>query len=183
VRITKCTKAVTYAVLAVCFTVFAVWTVSPLHNAADFVTAYWRSDILLFLTACSVLGVGVYSFWAYTRRRKTHRADSWFFILTGAALLAFSVAVILRFGGITEENFDMAAGAALNLNIGAVSAIPLPFLVRGWILACTARFSHKQRTVAVIAAAIATAVYLAAVISGQLMFRVTPPISENGSVN
>lgn len=171
-KITKCGKAVTYAVLTVFLTAFAMWIVSPLHNAADHVTAYWRSDILLFLTACSVLGVGVYSFVGYTRHRSAHRADSWFFIVTGAVLLVFSVAVILRFGGITEENFDTAAGAALNLNIGAASALPLPFLVRGWVLACTARFTRRERIVSVTAAAVATVVYLSVVISGQLMFRI-----------
>lgn len=176
-KITKCVKAVAYAVLAACITALAVWTVAPLHNTVDLVTAYWRSDVLLFLTACSVLGVGVYSFFGYTRRHKAHRADSWFFITVGAALLVFAVIVICRFGGITEENFDAAAAAALNLNIGAASVVPLPFLVRGWILACTARFSRRERTVSCVAMAVATAVYAAVIIGGQLMFQVAPSVN------
>ena len=173
-KITKCVKAVMYAVLAMCVTLLAVWTVSPLHNAADFVTAYWRSDILLFVTACSVLGIGVYSFVGYTRRHKAHRADSWFFMVVGALLLVFAVLVICRFGGITTENFNDAATAALNLNIGAASILPIPFLVRGWILAFTAGFSKRDRRIAVVAAAVATAVYVTMMISGQLMFQIAP---------
>lgn len=173
-KITKCVKAVAYAALAACMTLLAVWTVSPLHNAADSVTAYWRSDILLFVTACSVLGIGVYSFVGYTRRHKSHRADSWFFMAVGAVLLVFAVTVICRFGGITAENFNDASIAALNLNIGTASVLPVPFLVRGWILACTAGFSKRERRVAVIAVAVATAIYLTMTISGQLMFQIEP---------
>lgn len=176
-KITKCGKAVAYAVLSVCLTALAVWIVAPLHNAADYVTAYWRSDILLFLTACTIMGVGVYSFWGYTRRRKVHRTDSWFFIAVGALLLVFAVVVICRFGGITAENFNTAATAALNLNIGAASVIPLPFLVRGWALACTARFSRRERTAALTAMTVATVVYAAVIIGGQLMFQVAPPVN------
>ncbi len=174
-KITKCVKAVGYALLAVCLTALAVWTVAPLHNSVDYVTAYWRSDILLFLTACSVLGIGVYSFVGYTRRHPIHRVDSWFFMTVGAILLVFTVVVICRFGGITEEYFNAAANAALNLNVGAASVLPLPFLVRGWILACTARFTRRERTVSCVAMAVATAVYAATVVGGQLMFTVAPP--------
>jgi len=177
VKITKCGKAVAYAVFAACMTALAVWTVAPLHNTTDYVTAYWRSDILLFLTACTIMGVGVYSFLGYTRRHKAHRADSWFFIAVGALLLVFTVVVIVRFGGITAENFNTAATAALNLNIGAASVIPLPFLARGWALACTARFTRRERTAAVVSAAAATAVYAAVIIGGQLMFQVAPPVN------
>ena len=172
-KITKSVKAVGYAVFAVCITLIAVWTVSPLHNTVDYVKAYWRSDVLLFAMACTVLGVGVYSFFGYTRRHKAHRVDSWFFMAVGALLLILSVAVILRFGGITEENFDTTANAALNLNIGVASVVPLPFLVRGWVLACTTRFTRQQRLVSVGAMMVATILYVAMVVGGRLLFQVT----------
>ncbi len=170
-KITKCGKAVAYAVLSVCLTALAIWIVSPLHNAAEYMAGYWRSDILLFLTACTLLGIGVYSFFAYTRRT-AHRVDSWYFMAVGAVLLVFSVVVIVRFGGITAENFDVTATAALNLNVGAAGVLPIPFLVRGWVLAGTARFSRRQRATACIAVGVGTAMYLMALIGKQLLFRI-----------
>lgn len=172
-KITKCTKAVVYAVAAACLTALAVWIADPLHGTTDLVAAYQRSDILLFSLACCVLGVGVYSFIGYTRRHPEHRVDSWFFMLIGAVMLVATVVLIVRFGGITEENFDTTANAAVNLNVGLAALVPLPFAVRSWILACTAGFSKRERTVALTAAAVPTVLYAVLALCGKLLFQVS----------
>ena len=45
--------------------------------------AYVRSNVLLFLTAAVLLGVGVYSLMSYTRRHRQHVWDSVFFLVIG----------------------------------------------------------------------------------------------------
>ena len=49
--------------------------------------AYVRSNVLLFLTAAVLLGVGVYSLMSYTRRHRQHVWDSVFFLVIGFALM------------------------------------------------------------------------------------------------
>lgn len=170
--LTKCRKAVVWAAVSLCLTAVSVWIVTPLHATEEIVSAYLRSSVLLFCVACCVFGTGVYSFIGFTRRRKEHRAETWFLLAVGAVLLLLSVIIILRFGGITEGNFDSTANAAVNLNVGVCSVLPLPFAVRTWVLAATTRFTKKQRGIALAAAVIVAVVYVALVFGGKLFFSV-----------
>lgn len=176
--VSRFAKTIAYVAAAMAVTVLAVWMAAPLYAAglsdepmytsAGLVAGYLRSVVLLFVTACGVLGVGVYSFFAYTRRHREHRRDSWFLLAVGGVMLLAAVVVICRFGGMSEENFTTDSYAAINLNLMLIGALPLPFLVRAAIVACGVR-GRTQRIVvwALIAAAVVFFVSLAA--TGHLL--------------
>lgn len=167
-KVTKSGKAVLWSAVSLLVMAAAVWMISPLRVTENIVSSYLGSCVRLFCVACCLLGTGVYSFIGYTRRHKEHRTDTWFLLLVGLVLLVLSVVIILRFGGIAEENFDGTANAAINLNIGLCSVLPFPFMVRTWVLAASSRLTTAQRTLAVIAALAAAAVYLVLVCNGSL---------------
>ncbi len=167
-KVTKSGKSLFWAVISLLFMAVAVWIVAPLRVSQDIVSSYLGSCVRLFCVACCVLGTGVYSFIGFTRRHKAHRADTWFLLAIGLVLLVLSVIIILRFGGMMEENFDDTANAAINLNIGICSTMPLPFAVRTWVLAAASRLTKAQRTVAVSAAVAVAVVYIVLVFNGSL---------------
>ena len=167
-KVTKGAKAVLWAAISLALMAVAVWIVTPLRITEDIVSSYLGSCVRLFLVACCLLGVAVYSFIAYTRKHKEHRADSWFMFGIGLAVLVLSVIIILRFGGMMNENFDQTSNAAINLNIGFCSVLPFPFMVRTWVLAASSRLTKAQRAVAVLAALATVAVYLVLVFNGRL---------------
>lgn len=167
-KVTKGGKAVLWAAISLALMAVAVWIVTPLRVTEDIVSSYLGSCVRLFLVACCLLGVAVYSFIGYTRKHKDHRGDTWFMLGVGLVVLVMSVIIILRFGGMMNENFDETSNAAINLNIGLCSVLPLPCVVRTWVLAASSRLTKKQRTVAVVAALVTVAVYLVLVFNGQL---------------
>lgn len=167
-KVTKSSKAVLWAVVSLILMAVAVWIIAPLRVSQDIVSSYLGSCVRLFCVACCLLGTGVYCFIGFTRRHKEHRTDTWFLLIVGLILLVLSVIIILRFGGMMEENFDDTSNAAINLNIGLCSVLPLPFLVRTWALAASSRLSKAQRAVAVLAAMAAAVVYIVLVFNGSL---------------
>ena len=167
-KVTKSGKVVLWAIASILLMAVAVWIVSPLRVTDNIVSSYLGSCVRMFCIACCLLGTGVYSFIGYTRRHKEHRTDTWFLLAIGVVLMTLSVIIILRFGGMTEENFDATSNAAINLNIGLCSVLPIPLLTRTWVLAAASRFTKSQRAFAVIAALAAAVVYIVLVFQGQL---------------
>lgn len=166
--LTRLVKVLAYAAAAGLAICWALWTVGPLYGAEEPVAAYLRSDLLLFIAACTLTGIGVYTWLAYTRRHREHLADSRFFLIFGAAVLLFTVGIVLRFGGLTQENFDPAKAAMINLNLMAAGALPIPLLVRTWILVPGCEKGGKQ-VMGAAAALVPTAVYAVLIMAGRLL--------------
>ena len=171
-RLTRFVKTLLYAAFSLPVIWWAVWTVEPLYGAEDPVEPYLRSDILLFIGACVLTGLGVYTWLAFTRRDPEHRADTLFFLIFGLLLLAAAVGIILRFGGLTRENFDPEKAAMINLNLMLAGALPLPVLVRGWILVPGCEKGIK-RAAAAVAVLVPTVVYLLQIVTGRLLHTVS----------
>lgn len=172
----KCGKTVAYAVATLLVIGFSVWTVGPMYSSDEIVTAYLRSELLLLLAGCGLSGVGAYSFFAYTKRHREHRADSWFLAACGGAILLLAIVTLCRFGGMTEQNFSETSLAAVNLNIMLASALPLPFLVRAVILACGVEQTRK-RLIGWVAVAVAAALFITLAACGVLLRTVDFPIN------
>lgn len=165
----KLAKTLIYGVLSFLLMGLAVWIVAPMYNGEEIVTAYLRSDLLLFMSACGVLGVGVYSHFAYTKQHREHRRDTWFFVIVGALLLVVTVIVVVRYGGISEQNFDEAANAAVNLNVMLAGALPLPFMIRTAVLAGGVPREKKiSRVIGWSVVAVAAVFYIVLIATGRL---------------
>ena len=166
--LTRFGKGMAYAALSLAALIWALWTVGPLYETEEPVSAYLRTDMLLFIAACTLTGLGAYSWFAYTRRHREHRVDSLFFLIFGGLALIFTVVVVIRFGGMTAENFDPSQSAMINLNLMAAGAMPIPLLVRTWILVpgCEGKV---RRWIGIAAALIATAAYLGCIAAGKLL--------------
>lgn len=167
-------KTIAYATAALLAIGFSVWTVGPMYSSDEIVTAYLRSELLLFLAGCGFLGMGAYSFFAYTKRHREHRADSWFLMICGLAILVLSIVTFCRFGGMTENNFNETSLAAVNLNVMLASALSLPFLVRAVIVAFGVQ-AKQQRLIGWAAVAVAVAVFVALAACGHLLHTVEFP--------
>lgn len=168
-------KTVVYAVVSLAVTGISVWMAAPMYTSDEMVTAYLRSELLLFVVACGILGVGVYSFLAYTRRHREHQRDSWFWVALGGVLLVVAVVVICRFGGMSENHFDERSLVAVNLNLMLIGVLPLPFLVRTIIAALGVRESAVKRIVAWMLTAAAVVLFVIVVATGSLLHTVELP--------
>lgn len=171
--------AILYAVTAVLATFFSAWVCQPMYSSDDLVTAYLRSLVLLFVTACFVLGVGVYSLVAYGRRNRDWRRESIFWLAFGGVLLVAAVCVIARFGGMTSDNFSDASYPALNLNLILFGVLPLPFLIRAAVAALSAK-TRTHRVMGWIAVGVALGVFVAVVAGGRLLRTVKAAESTAG---
>lgn len=169
---TRFGKVTCYAALSLAAVIWAVWTVKPLLEAEMPVGAYLRSDILLFIAGCTLTGIGVYAWFSYIRHHREHRADFWFFLIFGVLTLLFTVIVVIRFGGITEENFDPSSAAMIDLNLMAAGAIPVPLLARTWILVPGCE-SGAKRWIGAAEAAIAAGAYVWMIAAGILLHTVS----------
>lgn len=170
-KISKCGCAAAYAATALMVTLFSVWACAPMYSSDDPVTAYLRSVILLFVAACTILGVGVYSLVTYARRHPEQRGESWFLLALGGVTLILAVVVIGRFGGMSDGNFGDSSYTAINLNLILFGLLPLPFWVRAVIAALGVK-TRSHRMAAWSAVAVAMVVFLAFVMSGRLLHTV-----------
>lgn len=165
----KLTKTLFYGVFSLLLIWLALWTVAPMYNEGEIVTGYLRSDLLLFMSACGVLGVGVYSHFAYTKRHPEHKWDTWFFLIVGALLMVVTVIVVVRYGGISEQNYDEAANAAVNLNVMLAGTMPLPFMIRTAVLAGgVPREKKVARVIGWSVVALAAVLYIVLIATGRL---------------
>ena len=168
-KITRLAKGIAYLVGAVILTSISVAMQAAMHTEGSVEENYFRSDGVLFLLAATVLGIGVYSWLAYTRRHKEHQRDSLFLILTGLALMLLTIFVVVNYGGM-EGTFDQSGHTAVNLNIVLLSALPLPFLIRAVVLAVGAGEENASgRKGLLIACGMVTAALLLLMFTGGLM--------------
>lgn len=162
--VTDFKKTVLYAAVSLLAIGFSAWATVPMYTSDQTVAVYIRSIILLCVAACGIIGAGVWSFFGYTRRHREHRADTLLWLIVGGVLLILSVIIVCRFGGMTEDNLNDRALAAINLNIMLFGALPMPFLVRTlWAAGKSAR-----RAPAAVIAALPTVAYAVCILAGVL---------------
>jgi hypothetical protein len=134
VNISRLAKGIVYLLTAALLTLLAVIFQSGMHNANGPEEAYFQSVSYLFILAAVLLGIGVYSFLSYTRRKRDHRFDSLYLVIVGGITMAGAVILLVNYGGL-QSPFDEAGYLAANLSMTLMSVLPLPFLARAGVLA------------------------------------------------
>lgn len=171
-NISRFAKCIVYEVVTALLLVIGVAFQAAMHKSGGLETSYFRSNGFLFLLAVTLIGTAVYSYLSYTRRHKQHRADSLFLLLTGLVLLLVALVIFFRFGGL-ERPFPEAGYTAANINIAVLTALPVPFLVRTFVLALSTREDKpaKRRGVQ-ITALVLTAALVVLLATGQTLHMV-----------
>lgn len=141
-----------------------------LHAAAGPETAYFAIHRLLFFLAVVMMGVGLYSFLSYTRKQKHHRSDSWMLLFTGVGVMAVTLALWIGFGGV-QEPFDANGYTAVNIQIVTLTLLPVPFWIRGLVLACTTHEESAGKRRGAKLASLAVALLMAALVGFGGMMR------------
>lgn len=167
--VSRFAKSLLYTGLSAVLTVLAVVYQGKLHAEAGPEDGYFVVHRVMFLLAVVLMGVGVYSFLSYTRKRKHHRGDSLMLLLTGMGLMAVTLALWIGFGGV-QEPFDATGYLAVNIQITVLTALPVPFWIRGLVLACTTHEENGKKRLVAKLCSLATAVLLLVLIAtGGLM--------------
>lgn len=151
-KVSRFAKTILYlvftAVLLLISTLFHV----AMHSEGGLEEGYFRSNSYLFIMAAVLLGTAVYSYAAYTRRRREHLVDSLLFFFVGFALMVTVIFSILHYGGL-EGSFDQSGYTAANINVVVLTALPLPFLIRTVVLACSTGDGNRARRLGAMIAA------------------------------
>ena len=168
-RISRFLKSILYLVLALALTVVSLLLQRGFQDAETLSAAYFQSDLYLFVMAAACLGTAVYSYRAYTSRHREHASESLFLLLVGIVLMIAAVVAVVGFGGLGEEFTEIGYTAA-NVNIVLTSALPLPFLIRAYVLTGSCcRHEPSRRLPALIACGVVTLVYLLGLAAGGMM--------------
>lgn len=147
----------------------SAWYQIRLHDPAGPEEGYFAVHRVLLVLSFVLLGSAVYSFISCTRRSRKHRADSLTLFLTGLGLLVLTLVVWIGFGGV-QAPFDAAGYTAVNLQIVTLTLLPLPFWVRGLVLACSqAVEDRRQRRLGKIASFVAGLLMVVLVAAGGML--------------
>lgn len=168
-HISRFVKAILYLAVTVLLLVLSASLQMAMHTEGGLENAYFRSSAYIFITAVACLGTAIYSYKAFTKRHSEHKADSLFFFLTGLLLTVSALGVLVFFGGLSSP-FGQTGYTAANVNILLMTLIPLPFFIRGAVLAfSTHSESRAQRGGILLACGIVAAAYIAALAGGAMM--------------
>ena len=178
-NISRFAKAIAYECLTALLLVKSVLFQAAMHTEGQMEEAYVRSNVLLFLTAAVLLGVGVYSLMSYTRRHRQHVWDSVFFLVIGFAFMIAAVMTIVNFGGL-EGTFTESGYTAMNVNVVLLTALPVPFWVRSVILACSTREKSVGKRIGVQAGFVVLAVAMAVLIGTGHMMKIEKYAAADG---
>lgn len=151
--ISRFAKSIAYLAAAALLLLLSVIFQVGMHNEGGPETSYFRSNTFLFVVAIACIGTGVYSYIGYVRRHREHALDSLFLLLIGLVLLVSCILVFLNFGGLIGS-FDQEGYTAVNINIIVLTVLPLPFLIRGLVLAFSTREDSRARRLGVQIAAL-----------------------------
>lgn len=163
-------KSLLYTGAAAVLTVLSVYYQRMLHQEGGPADGYFAIHRVLFFVAIALMGVAVYSFLSYTRKQKRHRVDSLMLLATGVLLMAVTIALWIGFGGV-QEPFDATGYMAVNIQIATLTALPLPFWIRGLVLACTTHEENKGKRLGAKLASLAVAVLIVVLVAVGGMMR------------
>lgn len=181
-NISRFAKCIVYEVVTALLLGIGVAFQTAMHNPGGPETAYFRSGTFLFLLAITLIGTAVYSFLSYTRRHRQHRADSLFWLLTGLAVMTVSLVVFFLFGGL-ERPFPETGYTAVNVNVAVLTVLPVPFLVRAFVLALSTREEQRAKRRGVQIAALALTVVLAVLLAAGQTLHMVRYTGESASSN
>ncbi|HJD24091.1 MAG TPA: hypothetical protein H9694_08100 [Firmicutes bacterium] len=168
-HISRFLKTVLYAALALVLTFVSTMLQLGFQSPDTLSGAYFQSDLYLFVAAAACLGTAVYSYRAYTSRHREHTSDSLFLLIVGIALMIAAVVTVVSFGGLGEE-FTQTGYTAANVNILLMTALPLPFLIRAFVLAASCgRHEPSRRIPAVVVCGVATLALILSIALGGMM--------------
>ncbi len=163
-------KSLLYTGLAAVLTALSVYYQQMLHQESGPAAGYFAIHRVLFFVAVALMGVAVYSFLSYTRKQKRHRADSLMLLISGVLLMVVTIALWIGFGGV-QEPFDATGYMAVNIQIAVLTVLPVPFWIRGMVLACTTHEESKGKRWAAKLASLAVAVLLVVLVAAGGMMR------------
>lgn len=165
------TKIIVYEALAAALMLWAALRCAAL-GSADLLAAEGglrAAEMTLLVLGCIVLGVSVYGGRSFARRQKDLRADVWFGVAAGAALMIGWFVLFWGYGGLTAVT-DTAGVRARNTAIIAMTLLPLPFLIRGAVLAFFSKDERRARRVTLcVIAGVCLLVYAGLILSGVLL--------------
>lgn len=172
-KVSRYAKSILYSLFIAVLIVFSTVYQVSMHTAGGMESAYFKSNTYLFIMAAGCLGIGVYSYFSFSRRHREHKADSLLFLFTGLVLMAAVFTAFINFGGL-DENLVSAgnklAYTAVNVNIILMSALPVPFYIRSLGLACSKREkSPALRRVALAFSALIAVAYISILALGGMM--------------
>ncbi|MDD3693619.1 MAG: hypothetical protein PHX02_06945 [Oscillospiraceae bacterium] len=167
--VSRFVKAILYLAAAALLLAVSVYFQHSMRTQGGLEAAYFRSCTYLYLVSFAIAGIGLYSYLSYSRKHREYAADSIFLLLLGLTLIFLSILNIIKFGGLYAP-FGNEGFFAANVNIIVLSLMPLPFFVRGFILAISKEQGKPGRLkrAALIISALTAAVYIAAAVSGGI---------------
>lgn len=153
-------KAIVYLTATAGLTVAAAVFENGMYDDWTAVSSCLSAMWYLFAAGCITMGVGVYSYRSYTKTHREHRADSLLWTLTGLVTVIAFIVLFLGYGGL-DAMLDSTAYAVRNALSMLVSALPLPFLVRGWVISAARRTRFRRALTAAVAVEAVALVVLA----------------------
>ncbi|MDD2362807.1 MAG: hypothetical protein PHH84_07645 [Oscillospiraceae bacterium] len=184
-KISRSGKALAYQISTIIITAFTFYFVRLMNSAETIEAAYFRSNSYMFAVASVLLGCGIYSYISYTRHYREHAGDSLLLVLVGLALMIISVSSTIVFGGLdmpfTEQGYNAA-----NINIIALSALPIPFFIKGLVLSLGRGFEKKPNQISawVACGVVAVLIIIAFLLGGMFSLveyrqeTITPPLDD-----
>ena len=173
-QISRWIKAVVYEALTALLLIAAVVVQTQFYTAAETVSVYIRVNLWMFLAAACLMGVGVYSYMSYSRRRAEHRMDSLFLLLTGLVLMGMVVFALVQYGGLAGHMTDSIC-TAVNITQVLLLALPVAFWVRSVVLAFSTREEKRGKRLGVqIASVLLAAAAIILLAAGRMMTLMEP---------
>ena len=184
-NISRFGKMWAYLAVTVILTAISTGLQLGMHKEGGLEPSYFQSNMVLFLVGIACTGTAVYSYRSYSRRYREHIWDSLFLLIVGLIYLMASIVMFFLFGGLGNE-FTQGGYDAANINIVLLTLLPVPFLIRGILLALSTREARaSRRLTAGIAALAVTVGFVACVALGGMlrMVRYTEESESNPSVS
>ena len=167
-RVTRFVKSMAYLAAGAVTLILSVIFQRSIHTSGTAV-AFTRALILLFAFGCTFVGTAIFSYRSYTKIHEEHRFDSLFLLLCGAPVLLYSVVVFVNYGAYTDLFYAQTGAAVTNVTITVMSAIPIPFMLRGILLGANRDNSPMQKRIFYVFIAVLGVMFILGAVLGGFM--------------
>ncbi len=133
-----CLKSWLYTLAAILLTGVSSYYQVGLHDPAGPEMGHYALHRVMLVLSFVLFGVAVYAYISHPKRTPQYRWDRLFLLLVGLGLLIITLVIWIWYGG-SPIPFDSIGYTAVNLQIVSMTLLPIPFLIRGGVLA----FSYK----------------------------------------
>ena len=131
-------RSLCYAGVCGLLTVVAVLFQIGLNDPEQMLSAYFRSNLFLFVLFSVLVGTAVYLWRNVYKKLPSIKPDVIFMLITGLLVLVAFVLLFFRYGGLSDT-LTQAAFTAANINSVLLFCLPAACLVRASICASKAR--------------------------------------------